>query len=315
MLVPLLGPVGSLRVASVPSAYITNFLLRESSMLVCNTLKSLREARAELSGTVALVPTMGYLHEGHLSLVRLASEKADHVIVSIFVNPIQFNNQDDLARYPRDLDRDIELLEQCGQKVALVFAPTLYDMYPPGFQTSVEVSGLTGVLEGVHRPGHFKGVTTVVTLLFNMVQPQYAVFGEKDFQQLRVIEQMVADLRMSVEIVRAPLMREKDGLAMSSRNVNLSPEAREASLKLSAALNEALDLFRSGERGVAELKRVVHERLEGDPLIQVEYVEIADGVTLESIVSAKEHDRLLIAAFVGGVRLIDNISLENIPGV
>lgn len=279
-------------------------------MLVCNTLKSLREARAELSGTIALVPTMGYLHEGHLSLVRLASEKADHVIVSIFVNPIQFNNQDDLAKYPRDLDRDIELLEQCGTKVALVFAPTLFDMYPPGFQTSVEVSGLNSVLEGIHRPGHFKGVTTVVTLLLNMVQPHYAVFGEKDFQQLRVIEQMVSDLRMSVEIVRAPLMREKDGLAMSSRNVNLAPEAREASLKLSAALNDALSLYRTGERMVSELKRVVEERLAEDPLIQLEYIEVADGVSLESIVSAKENDRLLLAAMVGGVRLIDNIALH-----
>ena len=276
-------------------------------MLTIITLTDLRSARLSLPGRVGLVPTMGYLHEGHLSLVRRAREECDHVIVSIFVNPAQFGPKEDLSKYPRDLDRDLSLLEPLG--VDLVWMPTAESMYPPGYQTWVEVEGITQPLEGSMRPGHFRGVTTVVAKLFNAVQPQRAYFGQKDAQQAAVIRQMTMDLNFPIEIVVCPIVREPDGLAMSSRNVYLDHEQRKAATVLSRSLRAAKEAYEKGERDSEKIKGKMKEVLAGEPLADVQYVSCADYDTLEELETITGKALLSMAVFMGKTRLIDNLIL------
>jgi pantoate--beta-alanine ligase len=276
-------------------------------MLTIITLTDLRSARLAFPGRVGLVPTMGYLHEGHLSLVRRAREECDHMIVSIFVNPTQFGPKEDLSKYPRDLDRDLSLLEPLG--VDLVWMPTAEMMYPPGYQTWVEVEGITRPLEGSVRPGHFRGVTTVVAKLFNAVQPHRAYFGQKDAQQAAVIRQMTRDLNFSLEVVVCPTVREPDGLAMSSRNVYLDPDQRRAATVLSRSLRAAKESYEDGERDAEKLRGKMKEVLAGEPIAQVQYVSCADYDTLEELETVTGKALLSMAVFMGKTRLIDNIVL------
>ena len=254
--------------------------------------------------SIGFVPTMGYLHEGHLALVRRAKELSDRVVVSIFVNPIQFAPGEDYQRYPRDLERDKALLEKEG--VDALFSPRVEEMYPPGFQTYVEVKELSSGLCGRYRPGHFVGVATVVLKLFNIVQPDIAVFGEKDYQQLKVIQRMVQDLNLDVKIIPHPTVREEDGLAMSSRNTYLSPEERKSAIALYKALNLAEELVNQGERRVATLKVKLKEFIESFPYTKVQYIEFVHPETLKEIERVDEPTLLALAVFVGEARLIDN---------
>jgi len=272
------------------------------------TLPDLRTARLPLSGTVGLVPTMGYLHEGHLSLVRRAREQCEHVVVSIFVNPTQFGPSEDLSKYPRDLDRDLNLIEPLGAD--LVWIPTAESMYLQGYQTWVEVDEMTNPLEGAMRPGHFKGVTTIVTKLFNAVQPNNAYFGQKDAQQVAVIRQMTRDLNFPVEIVVCPIVREPDGLAMSSRNVYLNPDQRKAATVLFRALSAAKEVYDKGERDAGMLRQIMTEVLASEALVQVQYASCADYDTLEELEIIKGKALLSMAVFLGKTRLIDNFVLE-----
>lgn len=257
--------------------------------------------------SVGFVPTMGYLHEGHISLVELAKRRSDRVVVSIFVNPTQFNDPRDLEKYPRDLPRDVEMLRKAGTHG--VFFPTPESMYAPGHESWVELSDLPLDHEGAHRPGHFRGVTTVVSMLFNLVQPDIAIFGEKDFQQLRIIERMVDDLKFPIEIVRGPLIREADGLAMSSRNVRLQGEARTRALLISKGLFAARAAFAHGEQSAAALREIVMKTLTGVPEVAVEYVEVVEETKLSRVETATASSRIIVAVMVSGVRLIDNIAL------
>jgi pantoate--beta-alanine ligase len=250
---------------------------------------------------------MGYLHEGHLSLIRRAREECDHVLVSIFVNPTQFGPKEDLSKYPRDLDRDIKLIEPFTD---LVWTPSDAIMYPQGYQTWVEVEAITHPLEGAMRPGHFRGVTTVVAKLFNAVQPNKAYFGQKDAQQAAVIRQMTRDLNFPIEIVVCPIVREADGLAMSSRNVYLDPKQRKAATVLFRALSAAKELYEAGERNGENLRGRMKEVLAGEPLADVQYVSCADYDTLEELEVVKGKALLSLAVFVGKTRLIDNFVLE-----
>jgi pantoate--beta-alanine ligase len=272
------------------------------------TLTDLYAARRSFPGRVGLVPTMGYLHEGHLSLVRRARQECDHVVVTIFVNPTQFGPKEDLSRYPRDLERDLSLLEPLG--VDLVWNPTNEIIYPLGYQTWVEVETITRLLEGAMRPGHFRGVTTVVAKLFNAVQPHNAYFGQKDAQQAAVIRQMTRDLSYPIEIVVCPIVREPDGLAMSSRNVYLDPGQRKAATVLSRALRAAQEAYQHGERDAAKLKGKMKEVLAREPLADVQYVSCADYDTLEELDTVKGKALLSMAVVVGKTRLIDNVVLE-----
>jgi pantoate--beta-alanine ligase len=276
-------------------------------MQTVSSLPDLRSARLSFPGMVGLVPTMGYLHEGHLSLVRRARDGCDHVVVSIFVNPAQFGPNEDLAKYPRDLERDLSLLVPLG--VDLVWNPTPEIMYPPRFQTWVEVEDMTRPLEGAMRPGHFRGVTTVVAKLFNAVQPHKAYFGQKDAQQAAVIRQMTRDLNFPLEVVVCPIVREPDGLAMSSRNVYLDPQQRKAATVLYRALSAAKDAYEKGERDAETLRRQMKEVLASEPLVQVQYVSCADYDTLEELETMKGKTLLSMAVFVGKTRLIDNFVL------
>ncbi|MBX6341415.1 MAG: pantoate--beta-alanine ligase, partial [Thermomicrobiaceae bacterium] len=250
---------------------------------------------------------MGYLHAGHLALVERARGENDRVVVSIFVNPTQFGPQEDFNRYPRDLERDLALLREA--RVDAVFAPSVAEMYPPGFATYVEVGGVTERLEGAARPGHFRGVATVVTKLFNIVQPDRAYFGQKDAQQLVVIRKMVADLAIPVEVVAVPTVREPDGLALSSRNVYLSPEERRAAVALSQGLFAARDRFQAGERDAEALRETVRARVAREPLVRLEYVSVADPETLEELSTVGDRALVSLAARVGATRLIDNVLL------
>jgi len=259
--------------------------------------------------TIGFVPTMGYFHEGHLSLMRRARQECDVVVISIYVNPLQFGPREDFDRYPRDLQRDLKMAEEVG--VDIVFAPSDEDMYPEGYQTFVEVTELTRSLEGFYRPGHFRGVTTVVAKLFNIVLPHKAYFGEKDFQQLRVVQRMVRDLNFPIEIVPCPTVRETDGLAMSSRNTYLNPEERKAATVLHQALKAADELFKSGERNVANLKAKVWEVLAMEPLARPQYVEIVDTQTLEPVFIVDRPAVILLAVFIGQARLIDEWVLQS----
>lgn len=254
---------------------------------------------------VGLVPTMGYLHEGHLSLVRIACEHADRVIVSIFVNPTQFGPNEDLDRYPRDIEGDREKIIQAGAH--LLFLPEAEVIYPPGAQTFVEVKELSKPLCGEDRPIHFQGVATVVSKLFVIAQPDVAVFGEKDFQQLTLIRQMVRDLHFPVEIVGGPTVREHDGLAMSSRNAYLGEEQRQAAVCLSQALRKARALFASGQTDAATVARAAREVIEQTPHAHVQYLELRDALTLQEVKGPlQETDRLFLAVKFGQTRLIDN---------
>jgi pantoate--beta-alanine ligase len=254
---------------------------------------------------LGLVPTMGFLHEGHLSLVRRARYECASVAVSIFVNPTQFGPQEDLSAYPRDISRDLALLETAGAD--LVWTPTEEVMYPPDFQTEITVKRVTHLLEGRMRPGHFAGVATVVAKLFNAVQPQRAYFGQKDAQQTVVIKQMVADLNFPVEIVVCPIVRELDGLALSSRNVYLNPEERRAATILYRALKAARARFGSGEHRAETLREIMTETIQAEPLARLQYVSCADPVTLEELEGEVKQALLSMAVYVGTTRLIDNI--------
>jgi len=276
-------------------------------MEVLVTLKELRAARRNLIEPVGLVPTMGFLHDGHLSLVKHARNECASVVVSIFVNPTQFGPQEDLDKYPRNLSRDLSLLESCN--VNLVWIPTKEEMYPPGYQTWVSVDELTKTLEGAMRPGHFRGVATVVAKLFNSVQPQKAYFGQKDAQQAAVIRQMSRDLDFPIEIVVCRTLREPDGLAMSSRNVYLLPDERKAAAALSRGLAKAKEVFEAGERDVNHLKKVVLDTLETEPLIKVQYVSCAHPDTLQEFEGMVDRGLLSLAVHIGRTRLIDNIVL------
>jgi pantoate--beta-alanine ligase len=271
------------------------------------TLDELQTARLPLSGTVGFVPTMGFLHEGHLSLIRRAKDESNHVVVSIFVNPTQFGPKEDLTRYPRDLDRDFRLLEPYTD---LVWTPSAEIMYPPGYQTWVEVEAMTRPLEGAMRPGHFRGVTTVVAKLFNAVQPHKAYFGQKDAQQAAVIRRMVRDLNFPIEIVVCPTVREPDGLAMSSRNVYLDPAQRKAATVLFRSLSAARDLYGRGERNAEVLRSKMREVLAGEPLADAQYISCADYDTLEELETVTGKTLLSMAVFIGKTRLIDNFVLE-----
>ena len=276
--------------------------------MVVRTKAEVRRAVAGMRPQrIALVPTMGYLHEGHLSLVDRARELADRVVLSIFVNPLQFGPQEDLDRYPRDLERDVELAT--GRGVDLIFAPDVQEMYPGGEPIVRVVPGrLAETLCGAYRPGHFEGVLTVVAKLFGIVRPDVAVFGQKDFQQAVLIRRMVADLDLGIEIDVAPIVREPDGLAMSSRNVYLSPDERESALGLYRGLTRAAQAFAGGERDAERLRRLVHEEL-ARPGVRVQYVEVIDPETLQPTQPAGPGNVLAVAAFVGQTRLIDNVIL------
>jgi pantoate--beta-alanine ligase len=260
--------------------------------------------------TLALVPTMGFFHEGHLALMRRGRELADKVVVSLFVNPIQFGPGEDLDRYPRDFERDRRLAESVG--VSALFSPEPVAMYPPGFQTSVAVSGLGAGLCGASRPGHFNGVTTVVAKLFNIVRPDWAIFGEKDFQQLAVIRRMVLDLDWPVKIVGHPIVREADGLAMSSRNVYLRPDEREAALGLRRAILKARELLAAGWTDAAALGAELERFLLSLHGAQIDYVRLVDALTLQEQTKIDGRTRLMLAVRIGGrVRLIDNGALTS----
>ena len=277
-------------------------------MHTVTTLAELRSARLSFPGTVGLVPTMGYLHEGNLSLIRCAREECDHVVVSIFVNPTQFGPSEDLSKYPRDLQRDLRLIEPLGTD--LVWTPTAEIMYPQGYQTWVEVEAITRPLEGAMRHGHFRGVATVVAKLFTGVQPHRAYFGQKDAQQAAVIRQMTRDLNFPIDIVICPIVREPDGLAMSSRNVYLDPEQRRAATVLYRSLSAARDAYDKGERNAERLRQIMKDVIASEPLAQMQYVSCADYDTLEELDGLKGKTLLSMAVFVGKTRLIDNFVLE-----
>ena len=268
-----------------------------------------RDMRAEGS-RVSLVPTMGALHEGHLSLMTRAREMCDIVVASVFVNPAQFGPTEDFERYPRDLARDAELAFAKG--VDFIFAPSPEDMYPKDFVTYVAVEGLSEKLEGASRPGHFRGVTTVVNKLFNIVQPNFAFFGRKDAQQVIVIKRMVRDLAMDVEIVVGPIVREEDGLALSSRNVYLASDERQAATVLRRALEKARTLYNGGEHDAERLLAAIHAVVEAEPLARLDYVAITDTRRLDPVaaVSSDEPTLISMAVFFGKTRLIDNIVLN-----
>jgi pantoate--beta-alanine ligase len=267
----------------------------------------LRQVLQGLERPIGFVPTMGFLHDGHLSLVREARVHNPTVVVSIFANPTQFAPDEDLENYPRDIDRDLKLLKNADTD--LVWIPTVDVMYPEGYQTWVEVEGLSQLLEGSYRPSHFRGVTTVVAKLFNAVQPDRAYFGQKDAQQAVVLQQMVRDLNFSLDMVICPIVRESDGLAMSSRNTYLDNQQRQAALCLSRGLFKARDAFRAGEHRAEVLKRIVRAEVEQESLAKLQYVSCADPITLEELQDNVDQCLLSMAVFVGSTRLIDNVLL------
>lgn len=279
-------------------------------MRICESVEQMREVRVLMrqDRRVGLVPTMGALHEGHLSLVRAARAQCNSVVVSIFVNPLQFGPNEDLAKYPRTFERDCELLER--EKVDIVFAPSAADMYPKNAVTYVTVEGMSEKLCGRSRPGHFRGVTTVVAKLFHIVEPELAFFGQKDAAQCAIIRRMVRDLNFPVEIVVGPIVREPDGLAMSSRNAYLGPPERESALVLYRALAAVRERFETGERNAGKLVEVGKEVLSREAGAQLDYLEIVDPITLDPIPEIRSETLVAVAALVGKTRLIDNISLQ-----
>jgi len=280
-------------------------------MEVFKTIPQVRQwvkAQRQQGRKIGLVPTMGYLHEGHLTLMRRAKNSCDAVIISIFVNPTQFGPQEDYERYPRDLERDLKLAREVG--VDTVFAPEVQEMYPPGYATYVEVEGLTEVLCGATRPGHFRGVATVVTKLFNIVQPDEAFFGLKDYQQAMVIKRMVKDLNIPVEIVTVPTVREEDGLALSSRNKYLTPEERRQALSLYRALKLGEELIRRGERRADKVREAMTKEILSQPLARIDYVSVNDAETLKPLEEISGKVLLAVAVWIGSTRLIDNVVVE-----
>jgi pantoate--beta-alanine ligase len=273
-------------------------------MKVVTTLPELRAAIVTLPRPLGFVPTMGYLHAGHISLVERARQECASVVASIFVNPTQFGPNEDLAKYPRDLPSDLSLLEAAG--VGLVWTPTPEVLYPPGFQTWVEVQELTWSLEGAVRPGHFRGMTTVVAKLFNAVGPDKAYFGQKDAQQAAVIRRMAQDLDFPIEIVVCPTLREPDGLAMSSRNTYLKPEERQAATVLFRSLSVAKATYDKGERDAETLRQTMKDIINAEPLAKLQYVSCSDYDTLEELEVATGKTMLSLAVYVGKTRLIDN---------
>jgi pantoate--beta-alanine ligase len=263
-----------------------------------------REVRGRDGLKVALVPTMGALHEGHLSLIALARRHADRVVASVFVNPVQFDRVDDFARYPRDLERDGALLAGAGADV--LFAPDVSEVYPPGSQTFVTVEQLAQPLCGAHRPGHFRGVATVVLKLLTIVQPDVAVFGEKDYQQLALIRRMVRDLFLDVDVLGAPIIREADGLAMSSRNRHLDPDERHAARCLAAALDAAEEKMAAGDRDASTVLAAASAAIAGEPRARVDYVSLVDPESLAPVTIVDERALLALAVWIGSTRLIDN---------
>jgi len=277
-------------------------------MHVAETIAQMKRLRSELAEPLGFVPTMGYLHEGHLSLVRRACEENASVAASIFVNPTQFAPTEDFEAYPRDTERDLAMLEEAGTDV--VFMPAVTEMYPEGFSSWVEVGKLTERLEGASRPSHFRGVTTVCNKLFNIVEPTRAYFGQKDAQQALVIKKMATDLNMNLEIIVCPTVRESDGLAMSSRHVYLSPEQRRAAVSLYQAIKLAEELWSQGERDAERLRQVVTEHIRQEPLAEIEYVSIADMGTLEELETVADSALLSLVVRFGKTRLLDNTILQ-----
>ena len=276
-------------------------------MKVIKAIDDMKRLRQQLAKSVGFVPTMGYFHEGHLTLVRQARAENPSVVVSIFVNPTQFGPQEDFNSYPHDTQRDLALLEK--EQVDIVFMPSVAEMYPPQFSSWVEVGKVTEKLEGASRPGHFKGVTTVVAKLFNIVQPNRAYFGQKDAQQLVVIKKMVADLDMNLEIVAVPTVREPDGLAMSSRNTYLNPEERKAAVILYQALGLAQKLWSQGEKDAQTIRQQMTDLIQKQPLADIDYVSIADAETLDELDTVKSPALVSLAVRIGKTRLIDNVVL------
>jgi len=279
-------------------------------MKICHTIDEMRAVRVAARGvgkTMGLVPTMGALHEGHLSLVRMAKAQCDLVVVSIFVNPLQFGPNEDLAKYPRNFDRDCDLLEREG--VDFILAPSVEEMYPAGAVTYVTVESLSDKLCGRSRPGHFRGVTTVVSKLFNIVQPDRAFFGQKDAAQSTIIRRMVRDLNIPVQVVIGAIVREPDGLAMSSRNAYLDVPQRKSALVLHRSLQTVQALFDQGERRVQTLIEAGKQAFGRDPSVQLDYLEIVDPETLDPVDDLLRGALVAVAAFVGKARLIDNLVL------
>ncbi len=277
-------------------------------MKVVETINEMKQVRQQLAEPVGFVPTMGYLHEGHISLVRGARAENASVVVSIFVNPTQFGPREDFASYPRDTQRDLALLKK--RKTDIVFMPSAVEMYPPQFDSWVEVSKVTERLEGASRPTHFRGVTTVVAKLFNIVQPSKAYFGQKDAQQAFVIRKMAIDLNMNLEVVTLPTVREPDGLAMSSRNIYLNPEERQAAVVLYQALSLAQQLWSQGEKNAEKIRQEMIGLIQKQPLANIDYISIADNETLEELDTIKPKTLVSMAVKIGKTRLIDNIVLE-----
>jgi pantoate--beta-alanine ligase len=283
-------------------------------MRICNTIEDMRAAcRLARSGgkRLGFVPTMGALHEGHLALVRAARSSCDAVAASIFVNPTQFGPNEDLAKYPRSFERDRDLLASEG--VELLFAPTVEEMYPAGAVTWITVEELSNKLDGRSRPGHFRGVTTVVAKLFHIVEPDVAFFGQKDAAQVAIIRRMVRDLDFPVEIVACPIVREADGLAMSSRNAYLDPQQRKQALALQRALMRVKRSWEAGERDAGKLLAEGREEVAGEKSIRLDYFEIVDPDSLDAVETAANGVLVAVAAFVGSTRLIDNIVLHKLP--
>jgi pantoate--beta-alanine ligase len=277
-------------------------------MRIIETVAEMQEVRRSIQGSVGFVPTMGYLHEGHMTLVRRSREANEHTIVSIFVNPTQFGPNEDFDRYPRDYPRDFAMLEK--EKADFVYLPTPAQMYPEGYNTWVEVYKVTDRLEGAIRPGHFRGVATVVNKLFNIIQPTRAYFGQKDAQQCIVIKKMVIDLNMNLEMIIVPTVREADGLAMSSRNIYLSPDERQQAVALNQSLELAKKIWSAGEHDSLKIRAAMIELIKKAPLGKIEYISIADALTLRELEKAESPAVISMAVKFGRTRLIDNILLE-----
>ncbi len=278
-------------------------------MKVLETIAEMKRVRAGLKRAVGFVPTMGFLHEGHLTLVKEATKENPIAVVSIFVNPTQFGPKEDFTSYPRDIPRDLTMLDSV--KTDFVFMPAPADMYPPNYYTWVTLEKITEGLEGAVRPGHFRGVATIVAKLFNIVQPTKAYFGQKDAQQLAVIKKMVVDLNMNLEVVPVPTVREPDGLAMSSRNTYLKPDERKAAVVLYQSLNLAKEMWRKGETDANRIRQTMIDLIKKQPLAgKIDYVSIADANTLEELDKIKPPALVSLAVKIGRPRLIDNIVLE-----
>tara|TARA_B100001996_G_scaffold191737_1_gene146721 strand:- start:1022 stop:1867 length:846 start_codon:yes stop_codon:yes gene_type:complete len=272
---------------------------------IINTISEFIELRNELSKKIALVPTMGSIHEGHISLVETAKKHGDIIIATIFVNPIQFNNTEDYNSYPKDFDKDVEILQKNG--VDILFCPSLSEVYPDGFDTTVRVNSLSNSLEGQYRKGHMEGVATIVTKLFNIILPDYAIFGEKDYQQLLLIKSFVKDLNMSVEIIQSKTVRDKEGLALSSRNIKLTSAERLVACEIIKSLNIAFEKIISGQKNSEQIINFIKEHLASFDSIKIEYVSIRNPYDFEIIDKIQEEFVILVAAFIGEVRLIDNV--------